>query len=443
MSSAFFDLEPLGMGSTEVESFSSFFYRLARLHTTSAHALACALGDWWAKRIGNPVVLSAGRLYNGGGVQLCGYTDAVATYVGVVSEATGRSDLSRTTLLSLRGVADGKCHCVLHQERSWCPACMEEAASVQAPYYDRLLWNLLAIERCPIHKVRLESTCPLCGSHQRYYHSTASMLDCWRCGQSLLRKPGTWRLCEQPSFGERDCCDLVSAIADGRLIKGTPGAFRVFSDVLLGLMQPLISVKGAMRADGDKQAREVRLWRSRAPPSFATMLRRCHTVGVGLLEVIEDPVEAAHRACQLEFARHEFPIQRKPLRCSDVMRTVQERMIGLLASSGENALPSLVALARELQVSVGYIRYRFPALVMPYCERLRLQKLYQHRSSTVAAVNWLYSTEMPEVFDALDRSRRALAKHVSVTFGTSLNVARYAIRDAFIALAWAEHPGGG
>lgn len=62
MSSAFFDLEPLGMGSTEVESFSSFFYRLARLHTTSAHALACALGDWWAKRIGNPVVLSAGRL---------------------------------------------------------------------------------------------------------------------------------------------------------------------------------------------------------------------------------------------------------------------------------------------------------------------------------------------------------------------------------------------
>lgn len=440
MRSAFFDLEPLGIGSLEVESFSSFFYRLARIHTTSPYSLSVAIGEWWSKRIGNPVSLSRGQLYDS--VQLCGYTSAVATYVRAVSEAIGRSDVSRTTLLALHDVACGKCQRVLHQGRFWCPACMEEAMRLGTIYYDRLLWNLLAIERCPIHKVRLESTCPSCGSHQRSSHATSSRLHCWACGRPLPCKASAWRLCEKPSFGERDCCDLIAAISDGRLVKGAPNAFRVFSDELLSMMQPLIATRSVKHAGADEKWREVRSWRHHRPPSFSTMLSRCHTVGVSLLDVVEDPVEAAHQACQLEFARCELPVHRKPIRSSEVKRMVEARMAGLLASPGKDPLPSLAALARELQVSVGYIRYRFPALVTPYCERLRLQKLYRHRSSTVASVNWLHSAEMPEAFAALGRSRRALAKHVSLTFGTSINVARYAIRDAFIALAWADRAGG-
>jgi hypothetical protein len=186
MTSDFFDLAPSGLGSIEVECFPSFFYRLAELHSVSMHTFSQVLSNWWSRRASGEIKLPTNRLYDGRGLPLCGYNDAVASYVGVVSNAIERNDVVRTTLLALHGVADKVCHGALKQGRAWCPACMNEAVRLGGCFYDRLLWSLLAIERCPEHRLRLVSVCPQCGIHQRFYHSSAGMTSCWKCAASLL-----------------------------------------------------------------------------------------------------------------------------------------------------------------------------------------------------------------------------------------------------------------
>ena len=357
---------------------------------------------------------------------------AVASYVGIVSNAIGQTNLSRTTLLALHGVVDGRCHRILHRGRSWCPACMHEASKHGSVYYDRLIWQLLAIERCPIHKIELESTCPACGIEQRFFNSTSGMLVCWKCGHTLLSSPATWRVRVNPTFGEKDCCGLVQAISDGRLVEGEPSAFRKFSDELVALIEPLIYGRHIRHPGSGKRTFDVRSWKARATPAFETILKRCHAVGVSVFQVIENPIEADHQACCLELDRYEIPTHRKPRRAADLVKLAEDRMANLLATPENNlALPSLAAIARELQVSTGYIRYRLPTLVPLYCDRVRLQNLHRHRRSASLAARWLRSAAMADVFSTLGSSQRRLAKHVSMAFGMSIHASRAAVRSAF------------
>lgn len=300
----YFSLEPLGWGTEDIEQFHSYFYRFSQLHSTTMIPMAKHLAEWWRRNHDEVIPLNDVYLYKGNRQPLCGYGDGVANYVRVVSAAAHQPDLYRTTLLPIASAADAVAHGALKRGRAWCPACMYWSTQKNEPHYDRLIWSIAPIERCPIHQVALEHTCQHCGNQQLAYHPRAGMTCCAKCNASLVQSPKTWIRKALPGFAEVDCKALVQAIADGSLRSSVPHAFSVFSEELQSLANPLVGYERKK----DRPEFSSRTWRRGKKPTLSTMLNRCHTAGVILPNVLTDPYGAAKAAGQLLIDRHAPPL---------------------------------------------------------------------------------------------------------------------------------------
>lgn len=426
--SDYFPLRPEGVGTLEIEAFPSYFYRLAELHSLTMFTLSYHLSSWWGRRTGTPFKLPGDWLSDSRGLPLCGYNDAVKTNVDVVSIAVGQPDIYRTTLLPLQGIADRICHGALKTGRAWCPACMREAVDTNATHYDRLLWFLIAIERCPTHRLRLVTHCPSCGNYQRIF-SSSGITRCCKCHASLVPPVSEWVVQLEPSFGENDCCQLVEAIANGGLREAVPNSFSIFSEELSGFLAPLIAGRrrmGALTTGGPMT------WKGHKPPTLVTMLKRCHLSGIGIVDVLTDPLGAARVAGELIFRKHRVGTIGRPRHSAEAAQFVREHILHELDEGPEIELVPLAALARHLGVSTGFIRYHEPELCVQYGERIRVQNctLYARKMSTVA--KWLRSGVLNRYFGSWGGGKKALVRHVCEVHGIGKNVARRMVSCAIM-----------
>lgn len=103
------------------------------------------------------------------------------------------------------------------QTMAWCPECIRESEDNAEQPYHRLLWTFSSVKACPKHWVYLEQRCPHCSRCQNGYCWKAPFTRCKGCGQRLVRK-------SRPFFGQAervmaariaDIQDLVEAIATG------------------------------------------------------------------------------------------------------------------------------------------------------------------------------------------------------------------------------------
>jgi uncharacterized protein (DUF983 family) len=351
--SNYLPLKPLGEGSAQIEHFHSFFYRYAALHTTTMIPMAKHLQEWWNESHTEQVALNEVFLYKANRLPLCGYGRVVESYVRVVSQAAHCSNLYRTTLIPIRDASDSIAHGALRRGRAWCPACMYWAERNHDVYYDRLIWALAATGRCCEHQFALVNTCPRCGIQQLAYHSTAGMTRCAKCLASLVQAPNAWVPMDKPSFGEKDCLELINAIASGGLRGSVPGAFGLFVREARSLANPLLAYKPDPSLKGG-----ARTWRAtKQKPTLLTMLKRCHRSGVKLIDVLSDPLGAAHTAGLLLAENLELPISWKPRRTEEIIREVKACLIDAVANFPERPLIPFAEFARNLCVSKGFLLY--------------------------------------------------------------------------------------
>jgi hypothetical protein len=177
---------------------------------------------------------------------------------------------------------------------------------------------------------------------------------------------------------------------------------------------------------------DYRKWKLRTTPTLETMLKRCHVTGVPLLEVIEDPRSAAHRVGEFEFVRHNLTAKVRPRRPIELAGVIRQTLVEQLARPESEALPSFAGLARILEVTTGYIRYREPVLVAQYCNRVRLQNLNKNRALRTAVAQWLRSRQMQDVFEQLGCSQKRLVSYVAITFDVGVRLARGAVHSALL-----------
>ena len=362
-------LRPVGEGTEHIEQFHSFFYRYSALHATTMIPMARHLEEWWNRTHESKVELNDVFLYKANRLPLCGYGHIVESYVRVVSAAANHAELYRTTLMPIRDASDSIAHGALRRGRAWCPACMYWAERRGEIYYDRLLWAIAAVERCPEHQVALVNTCTHCGVQQLAYHSTAGMTKCAKCLKSLVQTPKSWLRITKPSFGERDCRELVSAISSGALHRSTPKAFSLFSKEARSLAHPMMGYKKDLSLRGS-----MRTWRKETQrPQLSTMLKRCHISGVKLIDVLSDPIGAAHSIGLLIADNTPLPTLAKPRRSEELLSDVRRRLIEALANFPSQPLVPLPEFARSLGVSVGFINYRVHSLNKVYKEEYKRQ----------------------------------------------------------------------
>lgn len=425
--SNYFAIQPMGEGTEDIEQFHSYFYRFAAAHGTTMIPMAKHLEQWWARTHRRRIALNEVFLYKANRIALCGYGDAVVNYVEVVSEASHQPHLYRTTLLPIREAADANTHGAIRKGRAWCPACMYWARKNGEIYYDRLLWAMAAIVRCPKHQVKLVIQCPSCNSPQLAYAATAGMDSCAKCLQPLVQGPATWERMDQPSFGEKDCQSLVAAISDGSLVNAVPRAFGIFTEELRALTGPILAYRKFRTA----RIRTLPLRQHR--PKLSTMLRRCLESGVRLSDVLTDPRGAALAAGELIFDNYGLPKEKRESRGQDLHRLARNLLIEALAGLPLRPIVSFKKFADELGVSPGFLRYREPALSKVYIFEHKRQVARENRMrKRLAKVDLTMGGALLRYLSGQYRSQDELVDYLNVTFDVQKHVARRLVSDALL-----------
>jgi len=158
--SRLFDMEPIGVGTAETESLTSYISRLALAHSVTPRTLVVGevfpyLGrhsslDYgssrttWAFYRESPALNSMKTL--------------AECFVDTLGALTSRPDLRWLTMLTWAPVLSTRR--LVRPIRAWCPCCLHDARRDEQPIYERLLWALADVEVCPHHQVSLQSLCP-------------------------------------------------------------------------------------------------------------------------------------------------------------------------------------------------------------------------------------------------------------------------------------------
>lgn len=359
----YFPISPLGEGTIEIEALGSLLCRMAIAHTVSVFALATHLRTWWQQN--RPDDTRAGRnAVNAKNPMFCGTGTNVEAFVELLTDATGCSTLDRTTFLAIRSVISSYGHGVCRLGRAWCPACLEEAASRDTPFYDRLIWAIPVIERCGIHRIVLETLCPHCGAFQSHYHHLGQMDLCFRCKQSLRHPPAEWKVAFNPTIYEKECHLLVESISSGSLLPVVPDAYNLF------LAEIVENVSTIRKEFGQRSSiaavLRCRTARDTGHPKLCTLLKRCTLLGIDPADLIRDPAGTAKSINLLEFAPLDVPADLKPRRPEHLIRLAKERLEAELKNADFDSLPSLVKIANDLGVSKGFLNCRLGDLCAKY-----------------------------------------------------------------------------
>jgi len=169
-------LMPKGQGTTEVESLSSYFCRLAHSHGMTARNLAAWILEHYEQPIPDDFKWFR-RSFSG----MSAETEQLAAWL---AELTGVANLDQLTLAPWRHLISNPGLTPVSDR--WCPCCLaEDRVQKQSPYL-RLNWDLAPVTACLRHKVALVSECPHCGkSNVRNRATTVVVGYCTSCGGFL------------------------------------------------------------------------------------------------------------------------------------------------------------------------------------------------------------------------------------------------------------------
>ncbi|NMF99684.1 TniQ family protein [Aromatoleum toluolicum] len=222
-------LAPMGAGTPEVESLTSYFCRLAHSHGMTAQKLA----DWVLQRFNHEVCEKYGWHQR----NLSSMSPESEQWAAWLSELTGVGELDRHTLAPWRTVL-GKSGLAPKSDR-WCPCCLAEDKAKGTDPYLRLSWDLAPVTACLRHKVELTSTCPHCQrSNVRNRSSIVVPGYCTSCGGFLgdaetgpASPEGLWMarqvgqmLQARPKIADTGLVPLLETIIE-RMADGRPSTF--------------------------------------------------------------------------------------------------------------------------------------------------------------------------------------------------------------------------
>lgn len=342
-------LVPEGIGLYEVESLTSYLFRLADLHCMTRHQLQRHMWGSWFERTG-----SARRRWEV--MRLNGYGGQAESAVTIVNACTRRGDLAGCTLDALTGVCAANVVGALLASRQWCVACLrEDIARGRAPY-DRLLWHLEVADRCPSHQAKLSKACHKCGSRQSIHDPIGQC--CRRCGAIKWACDVGVEPSLRPFLGERQVCRLLEFTSGHPGFRFEESAVRRFASAI----GPPVHDRSVAESIGDVFHARAHATR----PRLTTLVVLAEFFECDLVELMLYPERAASQA-RLGFA---VPTRsrRFPTRASkEALERCRMALDSALSSEGHT--PSIKAFAKEHAVSVPRLKRYFPEQVAALQER--------------------------------------------------------------------------
>jgi hypothetical protein len=160
--STLFHLKPIGVGTPDVESLTSYVKRLAIAHNVSPRMLILSE---IAPLLDTGYVLgrhnkSLEKIYGQRTHALNGTGKMAESLVKALALRTLCSGLHFLTMLTWRDVISQK-H-LIRRHQAWCPFCYQEWHQNNQTLYEPLYWSFTAINICFKHHQRLIDRCPHC-----------------------------------------------------------------------------------------------------------------------------------------------------------------------------------------------------------------------------------------------------------------------------------------
>lgn len=183
--SVLYQLPPIGVGTPNVESLTSYLARLASSHTVTVGALleyeVARLID---KKYGAASLQSISRLRG----TVNGTGSMTRDLVRALEQLTMQQDLHLLTMLSFGDIIPSRN--LFRDVRSWCPHCYQEWHERGDILYEPLLWSLKPVKYCSTHQTALVDKCPNCQQHNPPFSGKSQLGFCSRCHSWLGQVSG-------------------------------------------------------------------------------------------------------------------------------------------------------------------------------------------------------------------------------------------------------------
>lgn len=411
-----FSISPRGLGTVDVESLYSYVHRLAGAHGISLFQLHHVLEDWWdglPNRKNLPAYPNHCISSN-----LNGFGRDVTRLVRVLEKATGQCGLAQLTLHALRRVSGHPCTGGLSGGSSYCAACMQEWLSKDEPLYIKLAWQMLFVNRCPIHQLSLGATCFYCGRFQ-YDEIFEERGICRGCGRNPYENYRRWSHVTRPGLGEKDVLDLIRYSAenpDHIYAQDAPWTFFEarqhfeFDRELKG------KVGAVFHKNGHINAR----------PRVSSLIRMSAYFGVPLIEILTEPIASASR-WPLPIAAPKLP----PLVCREKIDPLTRARLAT-ALRARLKFEALAPTARDICLATGVSQGFGNYWCLPLMDAVRRQRKTLIRARVQRERDESRKIVDLEVLHAAERwcgSRRHAIAAIAKATALPLNLIRHRVKE--------------
>jgi hypothetical protein len=369
--SRLYSLEPMNVGTAEVESLTGYVARIAEAHCVTVSDLAGAELSHPASS--TPLFAphrgkDRANLFYTQSYSLNGIADVPRKWVAVLETATLRHGLSDLTLLAFADLFS-ESH-LFRNVSAWCPSCFE-SRRFHGVRYESLLWTIGVVKFCPLHREPLEEICPHCRRRSRPLAAHARPGYCSRCGGCLGGSGGPGEKSMSQSDVEREIWiaesigDLLATAPD---LRTSPLRERL----RINLSTCIDAATGGNLlafADITRTSRAaLRGWISGAHrPTVGPLLRMCYAIRVPVAQLLGDPAGTVFDIAPL---RDDRGIQLR--RHGDEVRLAMNRALK------EDPPPSVHDVARRLHFARGERLYQI--------DRTRSEMLAARHRATIRAL---------------------------------------------------------
>lgn len=388
-------LSPLGLGSPDAESLSSYAQRLAASQSVYPGQLVFRVLTWldegrpemigsWAK---HPRRVRIGHNNNG-------FSHALV-WLRLLQRLTGRADLEQLTTATW----DHNFPTRLFQrsELAVCPYCLAEDSE---PYH-RLAWLLQAVKVCLHHRIALTTACPRCEKAIPTIHDRSMVLVCPWCGGDLRRIRSESNISEPTEY------DMWSAKEVGDIIAASSDWFRPLEWNPASALKALRN--GAGLRDATAFARFVGTSKStawywftaRVRPTLPLALYTFHRCGVSLASQLKQGRSEQSIPAKAPQSQPEFRLRRVWLRTPRNWVRIRKLLLR------ESMLPppetrSMFQVSRAIGVDARTLRLRLPELCreistrhFSYKKSERIRQRQILRDQMIGAIKELNRASIP------------------------------------------------
>ena len=416
-----FDISLQGVGTGRVESLLSYLCRASYHHAVTLGVFMKYLNEeinssYPSRRVlGKPYGTTLSALVMPGVYTIY--------YAGIVYKLTGRdisdSALMRMPLLVSHPLGE------VSQFRKWCPECLREMRDAGVDPYLKLLWGFRSVTHCNEHHTPLMTLCPKCGKHQNRLSKMPRLDTCCLCGGSLSERDSI-RIEDIDSSwvaGGEDIAKLIHDFAkhgekmdphsdsnifwayerftNGSQLAGLHSTYKSISDLYDRMRDGGISPSLAALLESDAYERTY-LYRKKI--SFKNVRLLAMEAGVGIHDIFTG--NAGNSSLQLGYRYSTSGASYLPAAAKREAHDHDKNYKVIKELASLESPISLKDVSRRSELSLGYIKHKFPLLSKKIVDRFKRALEEEHRRKLDEASIMAFRYFNHEEFNGHPKSRK-------------------------------------